>query len=820
MRVAVLVSLSLLPVLFAAPPTIPAAAPGGSPLLSEIVADPQTDWNGDGKLTSSDELVELENMGPADFPLDGWAVLFNDTTPATLGLSGTLAAHERRAWINPPGEVNNNAHVALLRPDGTVADELRYGSWTGNTAGIPDARSTGPGDEALRRVDGVWTRGHATPGGPNDEPWMELRLGFDGPGGEWDPGNRTRNWSLRLVDADRSYGSARAELRTAGGTTESAAPLVTTAGVGSANGTITTPRQDFDVRLAAVDAQGAPHATPWRSVHVDANPPPVPDLIAPEWTRDGHVQPEASPVTDAGVGGVEYLFESAPDSPGPWAPLAAWSASTRTSDVTVPGDQAVWLRVRARDAYAHESAPSPVRTVRTDDRPPTPPIPGPARGTTVLHLEWIAPRDDESGVDAVLLERVQPSPAQWRLPALATSLDDDHWQGRAPPEYRLWAVDRAGNPSEIVLLKPRFEGLQPHAQLRLNRPWWGPGTLLVHADFDRPMDVTTPAQLALRTSDGDAPLNGTWLSNRTSYSARLSDSEEFPSGPAQLVLRAALASNGEPLPAPRFLPLVIDHDPPQVEFQPPAPGWINATGLLLRATDALDPAPALSLRVRAPGADATETHDAPNGVFLLAPPGASFQVWAEARDRAGNRAPAVRARFQVDDAPPRLDGLRWMPNGTLAASFSDNASGVDAPSLEVQGAILVASQGKLHGATAFLRVPEPNHPLTLRISDAAGNWLSITSPLPARPTPSAVPRQVGQEAAAEGAGAPHAKSFLPVTPVGPLDVPPVAWPAMAACLVLAGFLVQRVRRRRPQASLAGRLRALREADVEAAIVRA
>ncbi len=119
--------------------------------LSEILAGPARDWDGDGVYDSkSDEWVEVQNCDAGAISLDEYRMTDADRT-VRFALSGTLASGEVRlvtgsaavAWQRSQGlataglSLNNSGDtVYLLRiagPDTTVVDSHAYGSIEGGS---------------------------------------------------------------------------------------------------------------------------------------------------------------------------------------------------------------------------------------------------------------------------------------------------------------------------------------------------------------------------------------------------------------------------------------------------------------------------------------------------------------------------------------------------------------------------------------------------------------------------------------------------------------------------------------------------------------
>ncbi|MCA9727274.1 MAG: lamin tail domain-containing protein [Candidatus Eisenbacteria bacterium] len=145
-----------------------AAAPGrGScqALLNEIMADPATDWDGDGSYDfRGDEWIEIVNVGID--PLDLTQLYLGDESGGFVyGFEGTLASGEVRVVYGsqavPWEQANGEAATGLrLGNDGDTAtlwqvangDTLLVDAYSYNTQEAEDDRSTG------RNPDGssVW----------------------------------------------------------------------------------------------------------------------------------------------------------------------------------------------------------------------------------------------------------------------------------------------------------------------------------------------------------------------------------------------------------------------------------------------------------------------------------------------------------------------------------------------------------------------------------------------------------------------------------------------------------------------------------------
>jgi hypothetical protein len=125
-------------------------------LLNEIMADPASDWNGDGSYTyRDDEWIEIVNSGPASVDLGDY-YLGDEAGGLVYGFSGSLGPSEVRVvygsdavdWESAHGEsstglrLGNDGDTATLwqvaGPDTMLVDAYTY-----NTQEAEDDRSTG-----------------------------------------------------------------------------------------------------------------------------------------------------------------------------------------------------------------------------------------------------------------------------------------------------------------------------------------------------------------------------------------------------------------------------------------------------------------------------------------------------------------------------------------------------------------------------------------------------------------------------------------------------------------------------------------------------
>ncbi|MFC5288889.1 ExeM/NucH family extracellular endonuclease [Actinokineospora guangxiensis] len=147
---------------FAAFGVVPALADPSGPTLSEI--------HYDNAGTDTGEAVEID--GPEGFDLTGWrVVLYNGSGGAsydTRTLSGAIPAAGVVVETYPANGIQNGSPdgIALVRPDGTVAEFLSYegamtatnGPASGQTSvdiGVSQSGSE-PAGQSLQKIDGTW----------------------------------------------------------------------------------------------------------------------------------------------------------------------------------------------------------------------------------------------------------------------------------------------------------------------------------------------------------------------------------------------------------------------------------------------------------------------------------------------------------------------------------------------------------------------------------------------------------------------------------------------------------------------------------------
>lgn len=134
-------------------------------MFTEVVTDPQADHSesaggngvlydatpGTGSVTTSDEYVEIANMGADAVDLTGYSIKFGDTSPSTyvfgttttgtlrFSTGSSLTSFAMGGFLvlgNAPGAMNNKIILELFAPGGTVED--RWEILNGNATGLLD----------------------------------------------------------------------------------------------------------------------------------------------------------------------------------------------------------------------------------------------------------------------------------------------------------------------------------------------------------------------------------------------------------------------------------------------------------------------------------------------------------------------------------------------------------------------------------------------------------------------------------------------------------------------------------------------------------
>jgi hypothetical protein len=301
--------------------------------LNELLPDPDdVDWDQDGAASFDDEWIELYHAGGTPANLGGWAIADN-TKRYTLPLGtviwpkGFLLLFRAQTGL---ALGDSQDQVALLRPDGAVADAFAYVG--------------GPGDDRsyCREADGSggWTREcQVTPGRPN-----RLRPPSD-------------------EDDEDAAGSApprpppsRVTLGQTGIAAVRALPPDTRVTV---SGTVTFPPGHYGRNIYLADATGG--------IRVYLRTGEYPALVlgdrvrATGWTRDYYGEAELS------VPDPNYLRRL-----GPGVPLAA--VRVRTGQLGEPNEGSlVWIAGRVlrfeRSAITLDDGSGPARIYFPDDLP-------------------------------------------------------------------------------------------------------------------------------------------------------------------------------------------------------------------------------------------------------------------------------------------------------------------------------------------------------------------------------------------------------------------------------------------------------------------
>ena len=123
-------------------------------LINEFTVDPQTDWDGSGNATSSDEWVELYNEEQNPINFSGWSLALIDGSNATQNLTGTIQPGAYKIILNPIGTQNNDGQLLLYNSAGDLVDAVTFGSWDdGNTDdNAPNGNADSTSNECLARI--------------------------------------------------------------------------------------------------------------------------------------------------------------------------------------------------------------------------------------------------------------------------------------------------------------------------------------------------------------------------------------------------------------------------------------------------------------------------------------------------------------------------------------------------------------------------------------------------------------------------------------------------------------------------------------------
>ncbi len=154
------------------------------------------------------------------------------------------------------------------------------------------------------------------------------------------------------------------------------------------------------------------HYTPWSNIvwsTQDASAPPVPGMLAePLFTPGTSNIVSWDPVTDGGVGGVEYYNELSTDGAFTNPIGSGWTTSTEYTWNNLGDGSRYWYRVRSRDSFDQRSAWSAFVSSTQDDRAPPVPtlaaLPTVSKGTA-LTVSWNAVTDAGVGGEEYEVQR-------------------------------------------------------------------------------------------------------------------------------------------------------------------------------------------------------------------------------------------------------------------------------------------------------------------------------------------------------------------------------------------------------------------------------
>jgi hypothetical protein len=103
----------------------------GRPIINEFLPRPGFDWNGDGKVNTFDEFIEIKNIGNADISLSGWKLddeANRGSSPYSLP-AVTLKVGERMVFYGLQTNIllgDGGDTVRLINPSGKIYDAYTY----------------------------------------------------------------------------------------------------------------------------------------------------------------------------------------------------------------------------------------------------------------------------------------------------------------------------------------------------------------------------------------------------------------------------------------------------------------------------------------------------------------------------------------------------------------------------------------------------------------------------------------------------------------------------------------------------------------------
>jgi len=138
--------------------------------ISEVVVDPQQDWNGNGTIGTTDEWLEIVNQTSETIDVTTYSLSMIDGTDETLILGdadvsslsfsegGSLDLFQSGEYLvisNPAGDMKNSITIELYDDSNLLIDEVM----------VDDGNATGIEDESWQEIgEDVWGLGTASPG--------------------------------------------------------------------------------------------------------------------------------------------------------------------------------------------------------------------------------------------------------------------------------------------------------------------------------------------------------------------------------------------------------------------------------------------------------------------------------------------------------------------------------------------------------------------------------------------------------------------------------------------------------------------------------
>ena len=100
-------------------------------ILNEFLPEPRSDWNGDGKVDTGDEFIEIVNLGTKPVVLTGWSLddQPGDSNPFSIG-NISIQPNAHMVFFGSQTGIllgNGGDSVRLIQPSGKVVDAFTYG---------------------------------------------------------------------------------------------------------------------------------------------------------------------------------------------------------------------------------------------------------------------------------------------------------------------------------------------------------------------------------------------------------------------------------------------------------------------------------------------------------------------------------------------------------------------------------------------------------------------------------------------------------------------------------------------------------------------